>query len=526
MALRDAERPYHPRVFIRGNPSNPGPEVPRQFLEVLAGERRKPFEHGSGRLELARAIANRDNPLTARVLVNRVWLRLFGSGLVRTPSDFGLRSEPPSHPELLDYLAARFMQEGWSVKRLIGQIMLSSVYQQSSDTSLKNARLDPANQWLGRMSRRRLDFEALRDSLLAVTGQLDRTAGGHSVEITTEPFSKRRTVYGFVERQNLPGLFRTFDFASPDASSPQRFATTVPQQALYLMNNAFVVEQARGLVRRPDFPGGAPIEERVGFLYARTLQRNPSKAELELAQWFLARQRDLPPRAAATPSWQYGYGEYDEGAQRLKTWTALPHFTGRAWQGGKDLPDPLLGWAILNAQGGHAGNDSQHAVVRRWVAPMDGVVRISGLLKHESEHGDGVRGRIVSSRFGQLAVQTAFHGQAELNAGPVEVQRGDTLDFVTDCRGDVNSDSFLWTPGVRFVPPEVGSDAPATALKGGVPPTGPAGRPLSGSLPGGKTEWNAESDFRGPPSAEPAPLNAWEKFAQVLLLSNELAFAD
>ena len=183
MALQDNSTPTNPHVFLRGNPGNRGPEVPRQFLAILAGENRKPFQKGSGRLELAQAIASPENPLTARVFVNRVWLQHFGSAIVRTPSDFGLRSESPSHPELLDYLASRFMESGWSIKSLHRLIMLSSVYQQASDDNPQFAQIDPNNQLLWRMNRRRLEFEAMRDTLLAVSGQIDphsrRTTGRH-----------------------------------------------------------------------------------------------------------------------------------------------------------------------------------------------------------------------------------------------------------------------------------------------------------------------------------------------------------
>ena len=183
MALNDLPQPANPHVFLRGNPSNPGPEVPRQFLAVLSGDKRRPFEHGSGRLELAQSIASTNNPLTARVLVNRVWLHHFGAGLVSTPSDFGMRSDPPSNPRLLDYLAWRFMTEGWSIKKLHRWIMLSSAYQQSSENDPRNARIDPENKFLWKMNRQRLDFEAMRDSLLATAGRLGSDPrgafGGH-----------------------------------------------------------------------------------------------------------------------------------------------------------------------------------------------------------------------------------------------------------------------------------------------------------------------------------------------------------
>ncbi len=219
MTMADSPEPHNERVFIRGNPGNPGEEAPRQFLPCLAGDKLQPFTQGSGRLELAQAIASRDNPLTARVLVNRVWLNFFGTGLVRTPSDFGLRSDPPTHPELLDFLARRFMDEGWSLKKLHRLIVLSSTYGQSSHATEEMRRRDPDNLLLSHMNRRRLDFEAMRDSLLAAAGTLDPAVGGPAVNMFSEPFTHRRTIYGQVERQNLPGLFRTFDFANPDTHS-------------------------------------------------------------------------------------------------------------------------------------------------------------------------------------------------------------------------------------------------------------------------------------------------------------------
>jgi hypothetical protein len=287
MILEDLAKPREPRVFLRGNPGSTGPAVPRQFLAVLSGTQRQPFKNGSGRLELAQAIADPNNPLTSRVLVNRVWLHHFGNGLVRTPSDFGLRSEPPTHPALLDYLAARFVADGWSLKKLHKLLMLSSVYQQESQPAPDANRLDPENRLLAHMNRRRLDLEAWRDGLLSVSGQLDLKMGGPAVEMFEAKSSRRRTVYGFIDRQNVPGMLRTFDFASPDASNPQRYETTVPQQALYLMNNAFVLDQARALLKRPDLAGPADLRTRVCQLYHLILGRGPTGAEIDLAQRFL-----------------------------------------------------------------------------------------------------------------------------------------------------------------------------------------------------------------------------------------------
>ena len=496
MSLVDKATPVDPVVFVRGNANNHGPKVPRQFLEVLAGEKREPFKKGSGRLEFARAIASTNNPLTARVLVNRVWNYHFGAPLVRTPSDFGTRADPPLNPELLDHLAAQFMVNGWSLKKLHRLMMLSSTYQQSSEENVANTKIDPANEQLWRMNRRRLDFESMRDTLLADSGKLDPAMGGHAVDITTEPFATRRTVYAFIERQNLPGLFRTFDFASPDATSPQRFQTSVPQQALFMMNSPFVEEQAQALLARPEFKSARDDEERIGRLYRTAFQRAPDRDEVLLAKQFLAQPAAATSEVKEVPAWQYGYGGFDVATGRVKPFQKLPHFTSSAWQGGAKLPDTKVGWVMLSADGGHVGNDLEHAAIRRWRATRDGLVKITGLLGHNSPEGDGVHGRIVSSRTGSLGEWVAFNSKATTNVERVEVKRGDTIDFVTDLRASVNSDSFSWAPVIRYTGVDKGPE-----------------------------RWNAKTDFAGP-LPERKPLTPWARYAQALLLSNELMFVD
>ena len=299
MALADRPNPADSRILLRGNPGNAGDEVPRRFLEILSGAERAPFTNGSGRLELARAIASAGNPLTARVYVNRIWLHHFGEGLISTPGDFGVRTEPPGHRALLDYLAASFLESGWSTKAIHRLILLSAAYQQSSEPSPQTLKGDPDNRLVSRMNRQRLDFEALRDTLLAVAGKLDLTVGGLPVEIDREPFSARRTLYGLIDRQNLPAVFRTFDFANPDTSNQRRFRTTVPQQALFLMNSPFVVQQARNLVQRPEIIGAGNCSEQVQALYRLVLQRLPDRPEAQLARNFIAGQpgttTDLSP---------------------------------------------------------------------------------------------------------------------------------------------------------------------------------------------------------------------------------------
>jgi cytochrome c553 len=279
MAIADAPSPHDSHVHLRGNAGNPGPVVPRHFLTVLSRGKPQPLTEGSGRLQLARAIANRDNPLTARVWVNRVWLYHFGKAIVRTPSDFGTRSDPPTHPELLDWLAVRFMSDGWSVKKLHRLILLSAAYQQASVDNAAAENVDPENLLLWRMNRQRLDFESTRDSLLAVVGELDEARGGPAGNLADAGY-RRRTIYGSIDRQNLPSVFRTFDFASPDATSPQRFMTTTPQQALYFMNSPFVMSRAKALAARPDIKKFADSKARIARLYRTLFAREATPEEI------------------------------------------------------------------------------------------------------------------------------------------------------------------------------------------------------------------------------------------------------
>ena len=286
MALVDSPTPVEPRVFLRGNPNNPGPAVPRRFLAALSGPDRAPFRDGGGRLDLARAVASPDNPLTARVLVNRVWMHHFGAPLVATPGDFGLRSDPPTNPALLDHLAHTFTHaDGWSLKALHRRVMLSAAYRQASDDRPGARAVDPENALVWKMNRRRLDFESLRDALLAASGRLDRTIGGPPLDDLAAPGSTRRTIYGEVDRLNLPGLFRTFDFADPNATSPRRDATTVAPQALFLMNHPFALAASKALTARSE---GLPSVERVVRLYALAYGRAPSEEERLRALAFAA----------------------------------------------------------------------------------------------------------------------------------------------------------------------------------------------------------------------------------------------
>jgi hypothetical protein len=227
----------------------------------------------------------------------------FGAGLVPTPDDLGVQSEKPSHPELLDWLAATFIEGGWSMKKLHRLILLSAVYQQGSETTATGEKIDPQNRLLWRSNIRRLDFESVRDSLLVFSGRLDRTMFGQPVNITDEPYSYRRSVYGYVDRGNLPELMQAFDFSDPDMPNSQRATTVVPQQALFLMNSPFAVDVARKLVERPEFANAADDVGRIRALYEVLFQRWPKPQEVEMAREFVRQAEksgdDAPAAARA-----------------------------------------------------------------------------------------------------------------------------------------------------------------------------------------------------------------------------------
>ena len=234
-------------LHIRGSPTNLGEAVPRSFLTVLSAEGAEPYTEGSGRLPLAEAIA--DHPITARVIVNRVWRWHMGTGIVDTPSNFGLMGERPTNPELLEYLTSRFVDGGMSVKQLHRDIMLSTTYQLASGRHARNEQVDEANRYYWRVDRRRLDAESIRDAILHASGDVDPEVGGPSLSLRDEE-NNRRTLYGEVSRFQVDEFLQTFDFPNPSLSAERRYTTNVPGQSLYFMNSPFVRRQAELLVKR------------------------------------------------------------------------------------------------------------------------------------------------------------------------------------------------------------------------------------------------------------------------------------
>lgn len=491
--LADAPDQRESRILMRGNPSSPGDKVPRRFVTFFAPNE-QPFGPGSGRRELADHITAADNPLTARVMVNRLWMNLMGASLVESPSDIGTRCPPPLQQELLDQMAVDFQTDGWSIKRMIRRIMTSAAYQQQSVARGPHVDLaievDPANTLYWRMNRRRRDIESLRDGLLAASGKLDRQLLGPSVKVDQAPFPKRRTVYAYIDRQDLAGFLRNFDMASPDAHSPSRAYTSVPQQGLYLLNSDFVAEQSIELGRQAATLAEASDRKSAGdWLFRQSLGRSATEHELQLASEFI----DSPPeQQEVSETWIAGYGTLDLTAETLTKFARLPKYQDGRWSGNDGAPDAVLGWCLIHAQGGHPGVGLEFAVVRRWVAPRDGSIRIRGTLNHPAKEGDGVRGTLLHDAQHPLGQWTVFGGAAKTPVGSLDVRQGQTIDFITDSVGNPNHDSFNWTVRIRY------DD-------------------------GARETYDSEKQL---PTPRPEPLDGWQLLAQAILASNEFAFID
>jgi mono/diheme cytochrome c family protein len=302
--LGEASQAIDAPILIRGNPSTPGAKVTRHFLTVLGGDQ-TPFARGSGRLDLARAVASKDNPLTARVMVNRVWQHHFGRGLVETPSNFGSLGERPSHPDLLDWQARRFIASGWSLKALHREIMLSSTYRQSSRLDSSGYAQDPENVLLWRMNRRRLDVEAWRDAILAVAGRLDSKIGGPSISLDAAA-NQRRTLYAAISRHDLSSMLRLFDFPDPNITSAGRVETTVPVQQLFVLNSEFMIGNARAVAARlaaPAHSGALDDLERIRQAYLLLFGRTATERERTLGQLYLRQADSTGSPRADTSHW-------------------------------------------------------------------------------------------------------------------------------------------------------------------------------------------------------------------------------
>ncbi|TDU81433.1 cytochrome c [Prosthecobacter fusiformis] len=507
MVMLDREKPADVSIFIRGNPSRRGAVAPRGWLTMFGGES---FKEGSGRLELAEKIASKDNPLTARVIVNRVWTQHFGRPLVGQTSDFGVQTEKPLQQDVLDYLAATFMEDGWSLKKLHQRILNSRAYQQTALSTPEKNLKDADNDLISRQNRQRLDYESMRDAMLQVAGDLDRAQmGGRAVLLNDKLADSRRSLYLLVDRYEQATVPAMFDFANPDNHSPMRYVTTVPQQALFLMNSPFMQQRSTKLAAETPVKGSTIDSESIQALYQRVLLRKAGPEEVEMAQRFCNDAKELSTRSAAFV-WTYGSGKVEKDAATGKVslggFVPFPHFgkVGQStyrWTPDKVHPSKEFGHLYIGAGNGHPGKEV--AVVMQWSSPFEKEkIFISGLLKRSSPKGNGVRAWIISNRAGKIREELIKPASnLELNA-EIEVTQDEVLSFVVESEnGSTDSDSFSWAPKIER-------------------------KDASGVL---ALVTNAETDFCGPdlwPVKRPKPQSALAQLAQVLMMSNEFQFVD
>lgn len=496
MVMLDKEKPADQRVMIRGNPGRLGDPAPRAYLEFFGGDK---FTDGSGRLELARKIASADNPLTARVIVNRVWMQHFGKPLVSQPSDFGVQTPRPVQVDVLDYLAAVLMEEGWSLKKLHRLILSSRAWRQSSVVTPEKALKDADNELISRQNRQRMDYEMLRDNLLLSAGRLNPALSpARSVPLDAPDADQWRSVLLFVDRYEQPTVPAMFDFANPDSHSPQRFVTTVPQQALFLMNSPFIKTVSETLAARTRDRDAA---SRVAELYRLVLMREPQPEELALAEGYLVDAGKLQPQEKHEFLWDYGAIEItqdSEGRRHAGAFQSFGHYDSskQRWTPASVYPDPGAWSYIAMAKGyGHAGKEDL-APAARWTAARDMALRFEAEIKRPSDKGNAIRAFIVSDRKGvlhDLEIAPAKVGWIRLD---LSVQSGESLALAIGNEGDHSYDGFEWKLALHE---------------------------------DGRLVTDALRDFCGPerwPLDRARPQLPIAQLAQVLLMSNEFQFVD
>lgn len=496
--LRDREKPINQHVFIRGNSGRRGDLAPRQFLAIASeGGAPKEFTQGSGRLEMAREIVRPSNPFTARNIVNRVWMWHFGEGIVRSIDDFGIQGELPDHPELLDWLANWFIENDWSLKKLHHLILTSETWQQKSDNanSAENMSIDSENRFLWKFAKRRLELEQMRDGMLDVAGNLDREMFGRPVKILEPPYTNRRSVYGFIDRQNLNPAFRNFDFSNPQETTGKRPSTTIPMQALFTLNNPFVQNQGEILAKQTT---GA--EDRVAALHQAVFAKPPSDSDRQLAESFItvfaAETKRIGKRQTNT-EWSYGWGNIDESTGKV-VFHPFEHWVKETWQVGEERPlkkNPLSYLYVDGNGRGHPGYSENESLIYEWRAPADLRLAVSGMVERSNVgKGNGVRVKVATSGGGVIfdRVLDPAKDKLEVKIPELKVASDEAVYFIVDPHEKNSSyDSIRWNPEL--------SD-------------------LDHKWP----KWELAESYSGPAT----PASAWGAYAQALLNTNRFLFID
>jgi hypothetical protein len=497
MALLDKDQSSNSYVFIKGEPSSRGPIVERRFFSFLSHVSSEPFKNGSGRLELAKAIASPLNPLTARVMVNRIWQRHFDEGFVKTPDDFGTQSEKPVHVELINYLAAKFMEEGWSIKKLHRLILTSATYRQCSAEDHLKAAIDPYNKYLWRMNIIRLDFESLRDTILYLGNNLNLEPLNQAKDLFTldgESFSNHRSVYGLVDRSRLPEALTTFDFATPEMTTGKRFKTTVAKQALFLMNNALIVEQARNIVTRSDFVKENNDDKKIEILYSVFYQRSPSELEKKVGKHYL-KSAKLEDMSNVRKEYDWRYGFRVASGQTLGNFIELDTFS----KGSYSSSTPALKGLEINAAGGKIPGLSVYPI-RQWKSPRAGEFSITMQSSFKALPNEKLNCSIIVYKNDSIFrfVNITNYASQKIEIPSINSGVNDKLEFAVAGYKKRDLD-YLLTITITEKRDE-NSLSPIV--------------------------WTSSSDFRGPIRKIDRELDAWERYAHILLMSNEMVFIN
>jgi len=495
MSLRDRQHWSQAVIFVRGNPANHGETFDRQWLGFLGGGK---YEDGkSPRLSLAEKIADPANPLTSRVIVNRIWAWHFGSPLVE-PGDFGPQTPRPELLSLLDTLAIAFQEKGGSIKKMHRLLLTSNAFKLDAAGPEENDAKDQANTLFWKWNRRRLDFETMRDRVLASSGALDtRRLGGRSVNLDNAGSDPRRSLYAFVDRYALPGTFVSFDLPHPDHHSPKRVETTVPQQALYFLNGPLVLRQAERITKDAAFHNLSDDRVRVHFVYQKLFRRAPSEEEvLGALDWIgSVDPADYAPRLGGY--WEVRHGpDVGKPSEEL---ASFPVFADNVWKTGPDPATAPVRWLNAGAGGGHAS--AKHTMVLRWVAVGAGNVRMIGNIKRTQKGGDTLAWRIDSRDKVLSEAKLGPESESKIKGRWIDVKPGDTMDFVLRAPDGDTCGGVAWNIRVEG---RESKDSPVIEVGDFTRQFPTADKPVPGATP-----------------ADP-----WADLVQMLWASNEFHFID
>lgn len=496
MSLTDRNPLSPARTYKRGNPGAPEATFERHWLGFLGGgafPKDKP-----PRLSLAEKIADPANPLTARVMVNRVWAWHFGAPLA-DPGDFGPQEASPVLLPLLDTLALRFIQSGSSIKELHRLLLTSQAFRLRAEGPMENITRDPANSLFWKWSRRRADFESMRDRILFTAGSLDTsTLGGRSIILDNPEADHRRSVYAFVDRYALPTTFVSFDLPHPDHHSPKRLETTVPQQALWFLNGPLVMRQAEKLLSDPAFTHLTENTSRINWIYQKIHNRPPSADEANLIHDWLQNLNpdDYQPRLGG--HWEVRHA-VDHGGD-LTDLLPFPVFSNGVWKTGPDPATAPIRWLHAGATDGHAA--AGHALVLRWRATGSGKARMIGNIRRTQKGGSELMWNLAATQ-GAIQPHTPLAADAKARVqGPwINVKSGDTLDFILRAPKGDDFAGVAWN--LRIEGCESADDKPEEISD------------LNRSFP----------TTDAPPPA-PRAASPWADLVQMLWASNEFHFID